>query len=380
MALIDTLKQIITEVGQAWDDSGPLHILIALVVPLVAWMARKPLANFVIKLFSALGKNLGFDLSDAIKESASPPIRVLVVVFGLLVAHENIQLPEPYFGFMEKLLVSISVAVVFSVVYSACQYIPQYFENRQNTQAPDQLGWVVHVAQFVVVFVGIAAVFKVWGIDVGPVLTGMGLAGAAVALAAQDFLMNLLAGFNNAAERRFNVGDWIRVEGMVEGTVESVDLRSTVIRRFDKAPVHVPNSVLANKLLINFSRRPHRRIDWTISLTYDTSIDTLRMIRERVEQYIDDSDQFYSPGLTDRYVRIDAFTDSSINIQIVCFSQSNVKAEYLKAKEDLALAIKSIVAEAGGSFAFPSRSIYMQTSSGEESANHSGADNLSAGE
>ncbi|MDA9981871.1 mechanosensitive ion channel family protein [Gammaproteobacteria bacterium] len=372
MALVDYLNKTITEVGQAWDDAGPLRILIALIVPVAAWFVRKPLANLVFKLFSAVGKGVGFDMGDKIEESVLPAIQVFVVVLGALIAHESIQLPEPFFGVVEKLLVSICVAAVFAVAYSLCKYIPQFFEKKHTARAPEQISWVVRVAQFIVMFVGIAAVFRVWGIDIGPVLTGMGLAGAAVALAAQDYLKNLLAGFNNAAERRFREGDWIRVEGLIEGTVESVDLRSTVIRRFDKAPVYVPNSELANKLLINFSRCPHRRIYWKISLTYATSIDILRTIRERIEQYIDDSDRFVAPDLAARYVRIDSFNDSSIEMLVLCFSQSNVWADYLEAKEELALAIKSIVTEAGGNFAFPSRSVYMEASPEDEPVGVSG--------
>ena len=137
-------------------------------------------------------------------------------------------------------------------------------------------------------------------------------------------------------------------------------------RRFDKAPVYVPNSELANNLLINFSRCPHRRIYWKISLTYATSIDILRTIREQIEQYIDDSGFFVAPDLAARYVRIDSFNDSSIDMLVLCFSQSNVWADYLEAKEELALAIKSIVTEVGGKFAFPSRSIYMEASPEEQ--------------
>ncbi len=366
MALVDTLNHTVTQVSLAWEAAGLLRILITLVVPVVAWLVRKPAANLVFRLSRTIAKGVGFSLGDEIEKSVGPAIQVLVVTFGALIAHETIQLPEPYFGIVEKLLVSVSVAAVFATVYAFCKYIPNFLDQTRANRVAEQLSWVVRVAQCIVVFVGIAAVFKVWGVDIGPVLTGMGLAGAAVALAAQDYLKNLLAGFNNAAERRFREGDWICVDGLIEGTVESVDIRSTLIRRFDKAPVFVPNSELANSLLINFSRCPHRRINWKISLTYSTSIDTLRTIRDRIEQYIDDSDRYVSHEIATRRVRIDSLNDSSIDMAVICFSQSSDWSIYTKAKEELALAIKSIVAEAGGSFAFPSRSIYMKHSLEEE--------------
>ena len=97
-----------------------------------------------------------------------------------------------------------------------------------------------------------------------------------------------------------------------------------------------------------------------VSLTYTTPIDALRTIRDRVEKYIDDSDRFVPPDQAPRYVRIDSFNDSSIDMLVLCFSESNVWGDYLVAKEELALAIKSIVADSGGDFAFPSRSIYSE--------------------
>ena len=371
--MLETLHNTFAQLIQAWDEAGPLRVVVALIVPVVAWLVRQPVAELVLNLFKATMKGIGIEVGDKIEETTLPSIRTLIVTLGALIAHESIQLPQPYFGIVEKLLVSVFVAAVFAAVYGLCKYIPQFFEKKHVKRAPEQISWVVRVAQFIVVFVGIAAVLKVWEIDIGPVLTGMGLAGAAVALAAQDYLKNLLAGFNNAAERRFSEGDWIRIDGLIEGMVESVDLRSTMVRRFDKAPVYVPNSELANNLLINFSRVPHRRIYWKISLTYTSSVDTLRTIRERIEQYIDDSDLFVAPELAARYVRIDSFNDSSIDMLVLCFSQSNVWADYLEAKEELALAIKSIVAEAGGSFAFPSRSVYMEASKGEQPVELSGS-------
>jgi len=362
MELAETLTQVVTQVSQAWDEAGLIRVAIALIVPLIAWVVRKPVANPVFKLSKMIAQGVGFTLGDQIEESVRPAIEVFVVAFGALIAHESIQMPEPYFGIVGNLIETVSVAAVFVVVYSLSSLIPQFFVGKHASRASEQISWVVRLVQFLVVFVGIAAVFKVWGIDIGPVLTGMGLAGAAVALSAQDYLKNLLAGFNNAAERRFREGDWISVEGLIEGTVESIDLRSTLVRRFDKAPVYVPNAELANNLLINFSRCPHRRIRWMISLTYTTSIDTLRIIRERIEQYIDASELYVNADLAARYVRIDSFNDSSIDMQILCFSQSNVWANYLEAKEELALAIKSIVGEAGGEFAFPSRAVYMAVS------------------
>lgn len=368
IALMESLNAIISQLSHAMDDAGPLRFIIPLVIPVVTWFVRKPLTGLLLRLLKVTAKGIGLTISDKVEKAVQPAIQAFVVVFAALITLELLHLPDPFSGTIEKLLVSMCVAAVFIAIYDLCETLPELFARSRHDRTSGQSTFVVRIARFIVVFIGVAAILKVWNIDIGPVLTGMGLAGAAVALAAQDYLKNLIAGFNNAFERRFREGDWIRAEGLIEGTVESVDLRSTLIRRFDTAPVYVPNSDLANAALINFTRCAHRRIYWKISLTYTSSIDALRTIRERIEHYIDDSGYFVSPDLASRYVRIDSFSDSSIDMLVLCFCQSNVWADYLQAKEELVLSIKSIVAEAGGSFAFPSRSIYIEASPEEEPA------------
>lgn len=356
------MNEFITQLTQVWDSTNALRIIVVLVIPVTAWFVRKPLADLTLKLFKAAAKKIGITVSEQIEESLVPANRVLVITIGLLIAHRIIRMPDPYFGVVQNLLISICVVAVFSIIHGMCGYIRELLEATEKVQPPGQTTLLIRVAQVVVIIIGVAVLLKVWGIDIGPALAGMGLAGAAVALAAQDYLKNLIAGFNNAAEHRFREGDWIRVEGLIEGTVESVDLRSTLVRRFDLAPVTVPNSELANAALANFSRCRYRRIFWKVALKYSCSIDSLRQMRDGIEKYIDDSGHFVSSNLAARYVRIDSLNESSIDMLVLCFTRSNVWADYLQAKEDLVLAIKSIVSEAGGDFAFPSRSIYVEAS------------------
>ena len=114
-------------------------------------------------------------------------------------------------------------------------------------------GFFVKVAKFVVVCLGIAAVFQEWGFNVAAVLGSLGLVGMAVALGAQDFIKNMFAGLTIFLDRVFEKGNWIKTTD-VEGTVEEIGFRATKVRQFDKALVTIPNSKLANEALINYSR------------------------------------------------------------------------------------------------------------------------------
>ena len=104
MELAETLTQIVTYVSQAWDEAGTFRVAIALIVPVIAWVIRKPVANLLFKLSKVIAKGVGFTLGEQIEESVRPAIEVFVVAFGALIAHESIQMPEPYFGIVGNLI------------------------------------------------------------------------------------------------------------------------------------------------------------------------------------------------------------------------------------------------------------------------------------
>ncbi len=105
----------------------------------------------------------------------------------------------------------------------------------------------------------------------------------------------------------------------------------------------------------------HRRIYWMIGVEYRTTVDQLREIRDRIEDYVVDSEEFADPSEVATFVRIDRFGDSSIDIMLYCFTRTIKWGEWLEIKERLAYRVKEIVEGAGAGFAFPSRSVYVET-------------------
>jgi len=197
-----------------------------------------------------------------------------------------------------------------------------------------------------------------WGIKIGPIIAGLGLVGVAVALGAQDLFKNLISGILVLVEKRFKVGDWIIVENIIEGIVESIGFRSTVIRKFDKSIAIIPNFHFAENAVINISATTNRGISWIITLQYSTTVEQLKKIRDEIEKYITtNKDYKTSIGYA---VRVDKFSDSSIDMFVRCFTVTNKWIEWLSIKERLVIAIKEIVEKNNASFAFPSQSIYVE--------------------
>ena len=148
------------------------------------------------------------------------------------------------------------------------------------------------------------------------------------------------------------------MEDIIEGIVEKIGFRSTVIRKFDKSIAIIPNFQFAENAVINISQTTNWIISWTINLQYDTTVDQLKIIRDEIEDFIKKHED-YKPDLG-YAVRIDKFADSSIDMYIRCFTKTDDWDEWLAVKERLAIAIKQIVEKNKASFAFPSQSIYVE--------------------
>jgi MscS family membrane protein len=209
-----------------------------------------------------------------------------------------------------------------------------------------------------IIFFGFAATLDIWGIKIAPIIAGLGLFGVAVALGAQDLFKNLISGVLVLVEKRFKIGDWIYVEGIIEGIVERIGFRSTVIRKFDKSIATIPNASFAENAVVNISETTNWRISWTITLQYDSTVEQLKTIRNEIEDFINSSEDYDTAvGVS---VRVDKFADSSIDMYVRCYTKTNSWSEMLLVKERLAIKIKEIVEGNKASFAFPSTSVYVE--------------------
>ena len=214
--------------------------------------------------------------------------------------------------------------------------------------------------KYLIIFLGIVAVLETWGIKIGPVIAGLGLFGVAIALGAQDLFKNLISGIMIILEKRFEINNIIEVPGHATGTVEHIGFRSTIIRQFDSTPISIPNYVFSDTSIVNFSDRRYRQIKWTIGLTYDTSIKQLKDICQSIDASIRSNNDFIVNESYKLFVRVEKFNDSSIDVYLHTFTNTNDWEKYLKIREELAFMIKGVVESNGSSFAFPSRTIYME--------------------
>ena len=336
------------------------RILAAVGIVLLCMLVRQLFIRAVSGRLRAWTKRSSIDIDDLVIVALEQPIGLIPIVFGFFVAAEFLQLSGAIALLAENVIESLVIVIIFWGFYRLVDPLSFLLRNLERLFSPELVGWLLKAIKVAFVFVGGAAILESWGIEVAPLLAGLGIFGIAVALGAQDLFKNLIAGLLIIAERRFSAGDWIKVDGVVEGTVERIDFRSTHIRRFDQAPVHVPNSMLSDQAVTNFSRMTHRRIYWMIGVEYRTTVPQLHRIRDEIEDYVHTNPAYADPSEASTFVRIDCFSESSIDIMLYCFTITTNWGEWLEIKEALAYRIKEIVEGAGSGFAFPSRSLYVE--------------------
>ena len=340
------------------------EIIIGLIIFLIFYVLRSFFARFIIGRLYKIVKKTKTDIDNVVIEVIEGPLKFLPIVIGFFIATSYIEFNAEIIILIEKINRTFITIFIFWLLLQLIvpfSFVIKKFEEQLTTALID---WTLKGLKILVIIIGIVAVLELWGIKVGPIIAGLGLLGVAVALGAQDLFKNLISGIMILMERRFKIGDVIHIAGEAEGIVEQIGFRSTLIRQFDSNLVMVPNFKFAEQSVTNYSRRINRRIRWIIGLEYRTTVEQLKNMRNQIKEFIDKDKNFKNDDksyFSSSFVRIDSFSDSSIDMLVQCFTNVTNWNEYIKVKETLAITIKEIVENEKAGFAFPSQSLYLES-------------------
>ena len=335
-----------------------LDIIIGLGIFFIFLIFRGLISKLIIKKLEIISKRTTNKLDDTFVKAMEGPARFLPLVLGFFFASYYMSFGDETRSFIENINRTLITILLFWVIHQIIEPVSYILSGLDKLLTKELIGWIIKSLKILIFILGLAAVLELWGIKIGPIIAGLGLFGVAVALGAQDLFKNLISGILVLVEKRFKIGDWISVDGIIEGIVEKIGFRSTTIRKFDKSLAIIPNFQFAENAVVNVSETSNWLISWIITLQYDTTVDQLKTIRNQIEDHINKSEDFdVNIGIA---VRVDKFSDSSIDMYVRCFTKTNSWNEWLSVKERLAIAIKQIVENNKASFAFPSSSIYIE--------------------
>ena len=319
---------------------------------------RKFFTKVVLEFLLFLSRKTNTSLDEQIIVGLKEPIRFGFIVVGL---HAFFLLIFLNNNFIHLLLESLIIFTIFWAIVSIINAIKDYLFNYTNIDkqhSKELSNFIIKVIKGIIIAIGASTILHNWGVNVTGIVASLGLGGLAFALAAKDTAANLFASIALLLDNSIKSGEWIKVAG-VEGVVEGVGMRTTKIRSFQKSLFTVPNHLIANNPIENFSRRGVRRIKMNVGLTYNTSSSQLENIILEIREMLQNHPKISQKETL--LVNFNDFGDSALNIFIYAFTYTSQWDHYLDIREDIHLKIIQIVEKNGSSFAFPSQSLYVES-------------------
>ena len=359
---MDNFIEILKE---TWNEGirgfGIGEIIICLVIIVVSWLIGRLLSTKLIDWLSKKAGQTDNRLDDKILESLRNPLGLIPIVFGFYLITFYLPLEGSVDFFATTIVKMLVIFTIFSALANLCGPLLSLLDNKWMTEA--MVDWLRKTLEVLIWIIAAAMILDIWGIQVGPIIAGLGLFGVALALGAQDVFKNIFAGIFILSENRFQKGDRIRIGDSLHGIVDHIGFRSTTVRLFDSSPVFVPNADLSDAQVVNHQLMEIRRLDWTINLTYSTKIDQLKKICQNIESYITDKKNLPVDLTKDNFVKVSELGASSIDLKLICHTDPVGFADFSDLKEKLIFKIIEAVESNGSDFAFPSQSIYVENQS-----------------
>ncbi|MCY4002358.1 MAG: mechanosensitive ion channel family protein [Rhodospirillales bacterium] len=352
----ETLIQLLSTVGL-----GSWVVQVFVVVLATALLAFAS-SRLVARLHPTL-KRTPSVWDESLVEALGPPLRVFLWVAGIAFAIEIIQ-NEVGATIFEAVDPIRDVGLIAAVAWFPVRFIRiaevNFIADREaKGEEVDRatLDAIVKLLRLSVMITAFLVALQTLGFSVSGVLAFGGIGGIAVGFAAKDLLANFFGGLMIYLDRPFAIGDWIRSpDRQIEGTVERIGWRLTVIRGFDTRPLYIPNSAFANIAVENPSRMRNRRIYETIGIRYD---DVAKMgaivadVESMLRTHADiDADKFLM-------VNFDAFAPSSLDFFVYCYTRTTGWAQFHQVKQDVLLRIADIIAGHGAEIAFPTSTVHL---------------------
>ncbi|EPJ47941.1 MAG: MscS family inner membrane protein YnaI [Osedax symbiont Rs2] len=307
---------------------------------------------------------------DALLHSLIKPITILVWVFGISLAF-GVLGNQLQIDLHTKIEVSRKVVVIAAITLFLASFTRHAENNlllRKKKKDPaydmttmDAVSKLVRLSIYITTGL---VLLETLGFSISGVLAFGGIGAMTVGFAAKDMLSSLFGGMKIYLDRPFSVGDWIRSPDQnIEGVVERIDWRQTVIRTFDKRPLYVPNSVFSTISIENPSRMTNRRIFETIGVRYDDA-GKMRLIIDDVKEMFRQHDAIDNQQTL--IVNFNEFAPSSLDFFVYAFTKTTDWVLYHEIKQDIMLKIIEIIASHQAECAFPTSTIHLKQELREE--------------
>jgi len=355
----------------SWINAGP-HFLRQHVLGLMWWQVLSFVALLliaylmravVVRFLTGQGSRLlasqrMYIEPDLIRRAASPVGTLMIVLFlswALPLLRFGVGTNQMLFFGLRVAAAVAGVVVIYRLVDAACDVWAKRAALTETKLDDQAVPLVRKSAKVMTIILGVIFVLQNMEVDVGSLLAGASLGGLAFSLAARDTVANLFGSLSIFADRPFQVGDWIKVEG-VEGVVEEVGMRSTRVRTFYRSLVSVPNAKVADAVIDNYGRRDARRDTFRLGILYSTTSEQMEAFCDGIRAILHNNEKVQKNGFE---VHFAAFAESGLEVLVYYFLEVSSWSDELRQRHLVYLEILRLAESLGVDFAFPTRTLHV---------------------
>jgi MscS family membrane protein len=340
------------------SENTPARYIACVSILVLTIVLRRVVIALLFGVFRRLASRTRSTLDDKMFSALETPAGALVMVVGIVGALKALKLTpaaDNMLGYAYTVGFSL---VIFWLLLRAFNAL---LDHLHETALEKHLGvaafmpWIKKTLVVVFVIFGVLMIAQSLGADVKAFLAGLGIGGLAFALAAQDTLANIFGSVVVAVDQPFKIGETIQIGGTT-GMVEDIGLRSTKIRRIDKALVIIPNKTVASENITNLARFTERRVEQVLGLTYDSKAEQMDEFVAEIRRMLLAEEEI-DPGSVIVYFR--DFSASSLDIWLVYVTKSPDFHKQMALRQRLNLAFMKAVEARGLSFAFPTQTVHF---------------------
>lgn len=336
------------------------QIITSLVILIITLIFRGIVTGVIFRHLHKMAGKTKTQHDEMFLQALEKPVSVLLLVIGFFLALVVLPMSEMMDTFIQNLFRGGSMFIVVWALIRIIDVASNILEDITRERDTALLGFLPVLRKSVKVFVTIVGVLMIidnLGYNVSGVLATLGIGGAALAFASKDTIANGFGTLMIILDRPFKVGDWIIVGDKVDGDVESIGLRSTKVRTWPKTVLSIPNGVLANEYINNWSRMPKRRVKQYVGITYEATAEDMEGLVEDIKTLLKEDEgvqqDFILVSFTD-------FGDSSLNILVYYFTKTIAWVPHMEIRQRVNCKIMRAIKKRGLSIAFPARSLYLE--------------------
>ena len=329
-------------------------LLIKLVVGLGITLAATVVLRRFLPRFS---RRTSCDFDDFVLRALSDAVLPFGIVVTLLIVKTNLGLPNDVARAYDVVLRIVGSIVLIRFINRIGIRFLQSVARRSDSDLEQLFKNIQPLVRALIWIVGALVLFQSLGVQLAAIWALLSAGGIGVGLALKEPAQELFAYLMILLDKPFTVGQFINV-GSTFATVEKIGVRSTHLRSLRGEAVVMNNSALTHTTLLNFADMENRRMIYSLGVTYSTSVEQMKAIPAWVEQIIE-----VIPNTSFDRCHFTEFGDSSLNLELVYYIDTRDYTTALTAQQAVNLGIMECFAREGIEFAFPSRTLYLESDS-----------------